>query len=269
MKQGNELIDQQLKSLQTPAGQTDSRSTSTTQTNSHEPVESHNHQSSADGDQNGANNAELKQQYRYAINGLFTLLEDAFPLKFRRAFPTDEDLSRAKRVWYQSLKEFSPRRIIQAGQKALDTTKFFPDLSEIRELCKLRYDEMGLKEPLQAYYEACYAPEQTREYRWSHIAVYLAARETGWITLRSEEQRTAFPIFERNYNIICNRVIDGEDLEASIMKGIEDSRSKEAVRVADEQAEQSLRKEMEKQGIDPDSGRSAFDKLKQSLSGDQ
>ncbi|WP_051785868.1 replication protein P [Endozoicomonas numazuensis] len=268
MKQGSELIDQQLKSLQTPAGQTASKSTSTTQTSSHEPVKGHR-QDNPEGDHSGANSAELKQQYRYAINGLFTLLEDAYPLKFRRAFPTDEDLSRAKRVWYQSLREFSPRRIIQAGQKALDTTKFFPDLSEIRELCKLRYDEMGLKEPLQAYYEACFAPQQTREYRWSHIAVYLAARETGWITLRSEEQRVAFPIFERNYNIVCNRVLDGEDLEASIMKGIEDSRSKEAVRVADEQAEQSLRKEMEKQGIDPDSGRTAFEKLKQSLTGSQ
>ena len=227
----------------------DSSSTSTSQTTSNDSSES----------------ADQIQQYRYAINGLFTLLEDAYPLKFKRAFPTDDDLNRAKRVWYQSLKEFSPRRIIQAGQKALDTTKFFPDLGEIRELCRFRYDEMGLKEPLQAYYEACHAPEQTRAYRWSHIAVYLAARETGWLTLRSEAQRVVYPIFERNYNIICNRVLNGEDLEVSILKGIEDSRAKEAVRLADEQAEQVLRNEMEKQGIDPDSGRSAFDQLKRSL----
>nr|WP_306671263.1 MULTISPECIES: replication protein P [unclassified Endozoicomonas] len=235
------------KSLQTPAGQTDSSSTSTSQTTSREAL-------------------HRAQQTKYAINTLFTMLEAAFPLKFKKAFPTDASLVEAKKVWIQGLSEFKPARIVRAGQKVLDTTKFFPDLSEIREHCKLHHDEMGLKKPLQAYYEACYAPEQSRDARWSHIAVYLAARETGWMTLRSEEQSVAFPIFERNYNILCNRVLDGEDLEASIMKGIEDSRSKEAVRVADEQAEQTLRKTMEEQGIDPDSGRSAFEKLKESLS---
>lgn len=246
MKQGSELIERQLKSLQTPAGQTEYSSTSTNQ--------------KAESD-----SAEQRQNYRYAINSLFTLLEDAYPLKFKRAFPTEEDLNRAKRVWYQSLKEYSPRRILLAGKKALDTSRFFPDLSDIRELCKLRYDEMGLKEPLQAYYEACYAPDQTRNYRWSHIAVYLAAKETGWLTLRSEEQRVALPIFERNYEIICNRVLDGEDLEATIAQGLEDSRNKEAVRQAEEQAEQTLRKTMESQGIDPNSGRESFLKLRDSL----
>ena len=158
-----------------------------------------------------------------------------------------------------------PRRILLAGKKALDTSKFFPDLSEIRELCKLRYDEMGLKEPLQAYYEACHAPDQTRNHRWSHIAVYLAARETGWLTLRSEEQRVAYPIFERNYEIICNRVLDGEDLEDAIRKGIEDSSAREAVQLAEEQAEQSLRQQMESQGIDPDSGLKARQRLLDTL----
>lgn len=193
------------------------------------------------------------------------MLGDAYPLKFKRAFSTEEDVVRAKRVWKSALQEFHPRRIVLAAQKALDTSKFFPDLSDIRDLCKLRYDEMGLKEPLQAYYEACYAPVQTRKYHWSHIAVYLAAKQTGWLTLRSQEQRMAFPIFERNYEIICNRVLNGEDLEAGIMQGLEDSRNKEAVRVADEQAEQSLRRQMEKQGIDPDAGRDIFLKMRENL----
>ena len=257
MKQGKELLDQQLKNLQTPAGPTASSSTSTAPT-----TDSTTHNGRGTNDSAGQT-AEARQTYRYAINTLFTLLEDAYPLKFKRAFPTEEDLNRAKRVWYQSLKEFHPRRIVKAGQKALDTSKFFPDLSDIRELCRLRYDEVGLKEPLQAYYEACYAPEPTRDSHWSHIAVYLAAKHTGWLTLRSEEQRIAFPIFERNYNILCNRVLDGEDLEAEILQGLEDSRSKEAVRLADERAEQALREQMVEQGIDPNAGRKAFLKLLQ------
>ncbi|WP_257264948.1 replication protein P [Endozoicomonas sp. ONNA2] len=197
-----------------------------------------------------------------AINAVFTLLEGAYPLKFKRAFQTHDDLMRAKRVWKNSLREFSPRRILMAAKKALDTARFFPDLSDIRELCKLRYDEVGLKEPLQAYYEACYAPQQNRDYPWSHIAVYLAARETGWMMLRSEEQRVAYPVFERNYEILCNRVLEGEDLEASILKGIEDSRSIEVTRQVEEAAQLYQRETMISQGIDPDNGASARERLK-------
>ena len=215
-------------------------------------------QSHQQGNQAGADHVD-------AINALFTLLEDGYPLKFKRAFPTHEDVIRAKRVWKNSLQEYSPRRILQAAKKALDTSKFFPDLSDIRELCKLRYDEMGLKEPLQAYYEACYAPEQSREYHWSHIAVYLAARETGWLTIKSEIQRIAFPVFERNYEILCNRVLEGEDLEASVMKGLEDSRNKELTRQAEDAARKKQRKVMERQGIDPDNAQSARDRLMKTI----
>ena len=253
MKQGKEVIEQRLKSLQTGAG---TRASSSTPNNT-------GYQQQAQG---GADDrARSSADHVDAINALFTLLEDGYPLKFRRAFPTHEDIIRAKRVWKNSLQEFSPRRILLAGKKALDTSKFFPDLSDIRELCKLRYDEMGLKEPLQAYYEACYAPQQTRDYHWSHIAVFLAARETGWFMLRSEEQRLAFPVFERNYEILCNRVLEGEDLEESVLKGIEDSRSKEVSRKAEEAAFQKQRKIMEEQGIDPDDGKRARERLKQAF----
>lgn len=253
MKQGKEVISQQLRNLRTGAGTKASSSTTTPKTNP-----SGQQQSGQAGRKAGADHVD-------AINALFTLLEDGYPLKFRRAFPTHEDVIRAKRVWKSSLQEFSPRRILMAGKKALDTSKFFPDLSDIRELCKFRYDEMGLKEPLQAYYEACYAPVQTREHHWSHLAVYLAARETGWLTLRSEEQRVAFPLFERNYEILCHRVLEGEDLEASILKGLEDSRNKEVTRQAEEAAAQKQRQTMLKQGIDPDDSQAARKKLLDAL----
>lgn len=202
-----------------------------------------------------------------AINGLFTMLEDAYPLKFKRAFPSDDDVKRAKRVWASSLREFSPARIANAGRRALDTTKFFPDLSDIRRLCRLNYSEAGLKEPQQAYIEACNAPVQTRDYHWSHIAVYLAARETGWLELRSEEQRVIFPRFERNYEILCNRVLDGEDLDATIFKGISYQRNDEHVQQAQAAAEQQQRHQLQAQGIDPDDAAAARAKLRAMFGG--
>lgn len=244
MKKARTLIEQQLKNSLTPAGLTSTESTSATT----EP------------------GARSEREYKYAINTLFTLLEDAFPLKFKRAFPTAEDQARAKSVWLQSLAEFSPRRILKAGKKAIDTTRFFPDLADIRELCKLRFDEYGLKEPLQAYYEACNASVQTREYGWSHLAVYLAARETGWLMLRGEPQEIVFPVFERNYEILCNRVLDGEDLEAGIAQALEHDQSRSVAGRAEAAAKARQQSLMQQQGIDPNGGRATFLSIKKALS---
>ena len=244
MKEAGKVIDQQLKSSLTRAGQTRTESTSTKTESSVRPGREH----------------------EYAINTLFTLLEDAFPLKFRRAFSTAEDQARAKSVWLQSLKEFSPRRILRAAKKAIDNTRFFPDLADIRELCKLRFDEYGLKEPLQAYYEACNASSQSRDYGWSHLAVYLAARETGWFMIRGEPQQATFPVFERNYEILCNRVLDGEDLEADITRALENTQTRSSADCVEEAARKQQQALMKEQGIDPKGGRAAFLSIKDKLS---
>lgn len=247
MKEAGKVIDQQLKSSLIPAGQTNTESTSRRTDSS---------ACSGSG-----------REHEYAINTLFTLLEDAFPLKFRRAFPTAEDQARAKSVWLQSLREFSPRRILRAARKAIDTTRFFPDLADIRELCKLRFDEYGLKEPLQAYYEACNAPSRSRDYGWSHLAVYLAARETGWFMIRGEPQQTAFPVFERNYEILCNRVLDGDDLEADIDRALENTLDRSGIVCAEQAARKQQQALMKEQGIDPKGGRAVFLSVKDKLSG--
>ena len=65
------------------------------------------------------------------------------PHRFRSAFPTDESCVRAKRVWSRVLREFTPRRIMYAAEKALATSKYMPDLATIRELCQLNYVETG------------------------------------------------------------------------------------------------------------------------------
>lgn len=194
------------------------------------------------------------------------MLEGAFPLKFRGAFPRVEDQARAKSVWLQSLKEFSPRRILRATKKAIDKASFFPDLADIRKHCKLRFDEYELKAPLQAYYEACNAPSQTRESGWSHLAVYLAARETGWFMVRGEPQKTAFPVFERNYEILCNRVMDGEDLEAEMTRALENTSDRSQFDLATQAAQSRQQALMKEQGINPEAGRAAFLAMKEILS---
>ena len=189
---------------------------------------------------------------------MFALLEGAFPLKYRRAFPDADAANASKRVWLQSLKDYPPRRILRAARKAIDSTRFFPDLADIRQLCKLRFDELGLPEPLQAYYEACNARNRSRDGLWSHLAVYLAAKETGWSMLESEPQSVALPVFERNYSILSERIMSGEDLEAEILKALDNPARKNMMQNTEAMAQRKLRDDMEHHGINPEGGRDEF-----------
>ena len=238
-----------MKNLQTGAGQTGSDLIP--QTNSNR----------AKGNTAGA----IRGDQVDAINALFAMLEAAYPLKFKRAFPTDDFLLEAKKVWIRNLTEFSPQRILQAGKKALDHGSFFPDLRDIRSYCKLDYRDLGMKEPLQAYYEACQLIDQSKDAPWSHIVVYLAARVTGHLVLRGQPQKLAYPIFQRNYEILCNRVINGEDVEAEMFAGLEDNRMQTMREKTEKISEQAQIALMKKQGIDPTSSKSARDQLKKIL----
>ncbi len=200
-----------------------------------------------------------------AINAVFAKLEAAFPLKYRRAFPSVEQENVAKAQWLETLKAFTPARIVRAAQKAIETTRFFPDLADIRELCRLKYDEYGLKEPLQAYYEACNAGSQSRDWPWSHPAVFLAAQASGWLLIRGEPQEQAYPVFERNYEILCNRVLNGEDLEAEILQGLENQAGKARLRASLEAADVRQQQQMRELGVNPEGGRAEFLKLKATL----
>ncbi|WP_426417328.1 replication protein P [Aestuariirhabdus sp. LZHN29] len=249
MKESKTLIGQQLKSLQTQAGQTPSTSDGAA----------------------GATDLERKltpqqkQELSQAVNVLFTLLEDAFPTKFKHAFRSAEDRQRAQRVWMSSLKVFPPQLIVEVAREAIKTSKYFPDLGEIYRLCRAAYTRHGLKEPLQAYYEACNAPQQSLSHSWSHIAVYLAARDTGWPTLRGEEQRTAFPLYEQNYELWCNRVLEGEDLQAMVAGALENPRHAALAAEVENAASERLQQKMQQQGIDPTAGRQAFIDMKKKM----
>lgn len=186
-------------------------------------------------------------------------MRDAYPQQFLNAFPDHDTRDRARGVWIAGLKDIAPKLVAKAAQKAIKENKFLPSLSDIRRLATTRdYSDYGLREPLLAYYEACRASNRTRNGVWSHIIVYLAARETGWTLLESEPQRFAFPIFERNYEILCNRLLAGEDLETSINKALENHAHLDQLRQAEANAERKLRAEMEARDIDPNGGRNEF-----------
>lgn len=105
----------------------------------------------------------------------------------------------------------------------LERTKTFTGFfttPAFRELCALKPEDFGLPDAHKAYIEAATADGQRDRARWSHAAVYHAARETGWFELRTGTEREVYPLFRRNYEAMCARVMAGEQLELPVQRAL-------------------------------------------------
>ena len=80
--------------------------------------------------------------------------------------------------------------------------------------CQGEPEKFGLVEAHTAYVEACRAPSPKAAYQWSHPAVYHAGCASDWYFLASNPEKIAFPVYERHYQKICERVMNGEQLPA-------------------------------------------------------
>ncbi|UTW46694.1 hypothetical protein KFE80_10330 [bacterium SCSIO 12696] len=132
--------------------------------------------------------------------------------QFFSAFPDQQDQDFTKKLWLESLGKFTPQQILQAAKAAIEQCEYLPNLHRMIQLCQQQGPGGALPSAHDAYVEACNAPTPKATYRWSHPAVYHAALETGWYVLGNEVERKAFPLFEKNYQDICQRVLSGEKL---------------------------------------------------------
>ena len=104
-----------------------------------------------------------------------------------------------------------------------------PSAPEFRKMClNARNDELGLPAPEIALIEAMTNSTRPGQHKWTHAAIYIAGRATGWHELKTgtEENKGLVERFKRNYEIASKRAINGEDLDADIPLGLEDTQDK-------------------------------------------
>lgn len=133
----------------------------------------------------------------------------------------------AEGIWQRVLQDLTPQQLA-AGLDALvrKGEAWPPTAPEFRALCEhASLRAYGLPEPDQAFKEAVHNSHRPTEAKWSHSAVYIAGRETGWFDIRHAypgdkvEQR-----FYRNYQILCRRLMAGEEVDTGIAAALEDTR---------------------------------------------
>lgn len=157
----------------------------------------------------------LSQQDRKVVSDVFTQLQNIFPA-WKHAFPTDDSLTGAKREFAKAL--------IEAGITGLDAIArgmriarqqdipFFPAPGMFIKWCEITPESMGLPAMGVAY-------QQAVSLRMNHPAVKVAEKATRYErkTLPEADYRAAF---DRAYQIAVRRVLEGEDLEAEILKAL-------------------------------------------------
>jgi hypothetical protein len=148
-----------------------------------------------------------------AINRVFSQLQFAYHNQYYRAFPDVDSETIAKKYWLSCLEDYAPQQIVAAVKTIVRNQTFLPSLAELIKACERGGDLFGLPSARDAYYEACSAPSPKKDFAWSHPAVYYAGRAAGWYMLANEGQRRAQPIFEHHYQVFCQRVMRGENLE--------------------------------------------------------
>ena len=147
-----------------------------------------------------------------AINQIFAEFEFAYHNQFHKAFSDEGSQIIAKKYWLGSLEQYSPLQIVQAAKQVIRSQDYLPSIAALVKACEQGLDLFGLPSKRQAYLEACGAPSPKRDFQWSHEAVYLAGQAAGWFVLASEPESVSLPRFEYHYELLCRRVINGEEL---------------------------------------------------------
>ena len=180
-----------------------------------------------------------------AINQMFTELQLAFHNQFHKAFSDDQKIIMAKQLWAKTLSDLPPARIAQATRRAIKESDYLPTLHTIRKFSEPVPEELGLPDAYHAYLEACRAATPKSEQRWSHPAVYLAGNASDWFFLASSVESRAFPVFKRNYDIVCERVMRGEQLDLPMQKAIPETVSHPLSNEERKERMQTLRQELD------------------------
>jgi hypothetical protein len=157
-----------------------------------------------------------------AINQVFALFRLNYHNQYYAAFSDTQQLNQIKKLWAESLAGFSPEQILLAAKRAIEELDYLPTLNRMLTLCKPRAEDIGLPDAHAAYREACQAPSPKSDFNWSHPAVYHAGRESDWFFLAGTPEAKAFPVFKRHYDILCDRVMNGEELEAPLPLALPD-----------------------------------------------
>jgi hypothetical protein len=149
-----------------------------------------------------------------AVNEVFALFRINYHNQYYKAYSDTQVLNQIKKLWLESLRQFAPNIILRGAKRVIEESEYLPTLNRMMRACQGDPDEYGLPDAHTAYLEACRAPSPKAAHSWSHPAIYHAGLASDWFFLTSNSEKVAFPVFERHYLRLCEKVMNGVELPA-------------------------------------------------------
>jgi len=159
---------------------------------------------------------ELRNELIDAINQVFTLFRINFHNQYYKAYSDDSALlSQAKKLWFESLKQYDANTVLEATKRIIEETEYLPTLHQMLNRCA--QTDSNAPSHHQAYVEACRAASPKAEQDWSHPAVYEAGKRSDWFFLSTTPEQFAFPVFKNNYEQLLRQINDGVFFEQPVL----------------------------------------------------
>jgi hypothetical protein len=190
----------------------------------------------------------LDVEQKTAINQIFELFRFNYHNQFLKAFPDHDTMIMAKQLWARLLSDYPAKTIMFAAEQVVKEQKFLPNIHDVVEACQTSAHKLlGMPDVYAAYIEACRAPSPKKEYQWTHPAIYYAGRASDWFFLANTVEAKAFPVFERNYAILVEKVASGESIEIELPKALPDHIEKPLERKDLQEKMKQLLKDLEQE----------------------
>jgi len=152
---------------------------------------------------------------------VFALFRLNYHNQYFAAYQDTGQIQQVKKLWLESLSDYPVEQILRGAKHAIENSEYLPTLNKMHECCHQGMTEYGLPAAHDAYVEACQAPSPKSAQNWSHPAVYLAGRDSGWFFLANNIERISWPVFREHYQQYCARVIRGENLDIPAPEALE------------------------------------------------
>lgn len=201
------------------------------------------------------------------VNKLFAELQCIFPA-WRQAWPDAKAMGRAKRSWVKGLFAARINTLEQlrwgiAACRELGED-FAPSVGRFIRMCVPKPADLGMPDEESAWREAVSASSYPDRHRWSHEAVHLAGRATGWFFIRQGalKEEVLRKRFGNAYHQLLRRVALGLPLEEPRQALEDQSEGRELTpEQADRRGEQLVQETMRAQGLDGLTGEQARQQL--------
>jgi hypothetical protein len=141
-----------------------------------------------------------KKEFVQTIDDLFLKLELSYHYQFYKVFGTDEKLKEGKKLWAQSLKNFSSITIKKATNEVISTQSYLPTLTDLIKASIDIQNDDGFPSAEEAFIEARKSYSPRSNFNWSHPIVYFAGKKTGWNILDEKDNKEAFMSFVKIYS---------------------------------------------------------------------